>query len=652
MNRKLPALWASVLAIAMVIGCLSSAPVLAGPPRIEKSVGPHADGLSNEGSEGGDERISAKERKRAEQTVTVEHGNTLWSIAAATLKTKRAGRIAGYWPRIYRANRAVIGPDPNFIMPGQVLALPSSQGRPDVRSNPSPSGDRASRRDEGNQEKTSSKVGQSQVADNEGSQDSAAQAPTQTSDNKEGTGTAPSRGDKATEGSRARGRYRVEFVVRDALFGYQVGSSIKLRYPDGEVRYFRTESGGRLRVDELPEGRYVAYLDVAGISSPLSFHLSRGRTVQLSVLTYWDLAAVVVGVCLLLLILALVRRSLRRLPRLFLLRRVRKRLLATRVGVEIGLRRLVAVCRVRMPSTQGWKHRTGAGYVRIHLKDGRLMEGWQDLGWRRFGNEEHVLLNVVMNRDDHGRAVGRPVDLLLRPYWVEVFHRDQISSVEHLPAPSCVVSIGQRAGSWKAACAGRMDIQAADKLAAVLDNSITTSNRRLRVDCSQVNDVDEAAISVLEQVVANCERRGVPFKASPAIARAAATAGTPRGKGRSEPFRRIAARSVLLPALPKHSARRRRAGSRLTTPHPGSRDRIGGTSTGQAKEGAPQPGRERGHVAGLGRTTVTPPGDAGHRPSSTGAVLQSELEDPLGNGGRSAGKRADGVGSSTEVRSD
>lgn len=54
----------------------------------------------------------------------VRAGDTLWDIAAATLDTADPRRVARYWPRIHRANRAVIGPDPSLIRPGQVLFLP------------------------------------------------------------------------------------------------------------------------------------------------------------------------------------------------------------------------------------------------------------------------------------------------------------------------------------------------------------------------------------------------------------------------------------------------------------------------------------------------------------------------------------------------
>lgn len=54
-------------------------------------------------------------------------GETLWSIAARRLGTDDIRRIARYWPRIHRLNRAEIGPNPDLIRPGQVLELPSEE---------------------------------------------------------------------------------------------------------------------------------------------------------------------------------------------------------------------------------------------------------------------------------------------------------------------------------------------------------------------------------------------------------------------------------------------------------------------------------------------------------------------------------------------
>jgi len=67
----------------------------------------------------------ARAHDSAAPTVVVRPGDCLWSIAAAQLGTDSdAVRVAAQWRRIYRLNRAVIGPDPDLIRPGQRLQLP------------------------------------------------------------------------------------------------------------------------------------------------------------------------------------------------------------------------------------------------------------------------------------------------------------------------------------------------------------------------------------------------------------------------------------------------------------------------------------------------------------------------------------------------
>lgn len=59
------------------------------------------------------------------ERVVVRPGDTLWAIAARALGPgATAGEVAAYWPRIQARNRAVVGPDPDRILPGQVLHLP------------------------------------------------------------------------------------------------------------------------------------------------------------------------------------------------------------------------------------------------------------------------------------------------------------------------------------------------------------------------------------------------------------------------------------------------------------------------------------------------------------------------------------------------
>lgn len=54
---------------------------------------------------------------------TVESGDTLWDIAAAHLAPaeRSAATIHRYWQQVYRANRSVVGADPDVIHPGTRL---------------------------------------------------------------------------------------------------------------------------------------------------------------------------------------------------------------------------------------------------------------------------------------------------------------------------------------------------------------------------------------------------------------------------------------------------------------------------------------------------------------------------------------------------
>ena len=62
----------------------------------------------------------------APRGVVVHRGDTLWAIAARDLGPDATdAEVAAHWPRWYAANRAVIGPDPDLVLPGQVLAHPA-----------------------------------------------------------------------------------------------------------------------------------------------------------------------------------------------------------------------------------------------------------------------------------------------------------------------------------------------------------------------------------------------------------------------------------------------------------------------------------------------------------------------------------------------
>lgn len=62
----------------------------------------------------------------AHDLVTVRRGDSLWSVAARHLGSSATdAEVAREWPRWYAANRAVVGADPDLIVPGEVLVAPT-----------------------------------------------------------------------------------------------------------------------------------------------------------------------------------------------------------------------------------------------------------------------------------------------------------------------------------------------------------------------------------------------------------------------------------------------------------------------------------------------------------------------------------------------
>ena len=76
-----------------------------------------------------DQPISAPASLAEAATYEVQRGDSLWRISRATLtdsgdSSPTSADIARFWPRIFRANRLLIGDDPNLILPGQHLTIP------------------------------------------------------------------------------------------------------------------------------------------------------------------------------------------------------------------------------------------------------------------------------------------------------------------------------------------------------------------------------------------------------------------------------------------------------------------------------------------------------------------------------------------------
>ncbi|QIK68375.1 LysM peptidoglycan-binding domain-containing protein [Nocardioides sp. HDW12B] len=74
-------------------------------------------------------------RPDADAPVVVRPGDTLWALASRHLLAPDAsdGQVDAAWRRLYAANRAVLGPDPDLIRPGSRLDLPApapTEGHP------------------------------------------------------------------------------------------------------------------------------------------------------------------------------------------------------------------------------------------------------------------------------------------------------------------------------------------------------------------------------------------------------------------------------------------------------------------------------------------------------------------------------------------
>jgi hypothetical protein len=90
--------------------------------------------------------------------------------------------------------------------------------------------------------------------------------------------------------------YPARFRARDHLFGFGLGSGIRLQYPDGSNREFPFSGGHDLEVPALARGLYrVEVLGAGGIAPPTLVSLSRPQEIVLPVISYLDLAVILLG---------------------------------------------------------------------------------------------------------------------------------------------------------------------------------------------------------------------------------------------------------------------------------------------------------------------------------------------------------------------
>ncbi len=123
---------AALLGAGMVLG--TAGPALAsGPGRLPGAAAPPAVGAVQPAGDldptwAGDRLPGPRTRAPLGDEVVVRRGDTLWDLAARQLGPGAGtARIAAEWPRWYAANRALIGPDPDRLEPGQRLRVPAAE---------------------------------------------------------------------------------------------------------------------------------------------------------------------------------------------------------------------------------------------------------------------------------------------------------------------------------------------------------------------------------------------------------------------------------------------------------------------------------------------------------------------------------------------
>lgn len=90
--------------------------------------------------------------------------------------------------------------------------------------------------------------------------------------------------------------YSAHFTARDALFGFPIGTGIRMEYPDGEVQEYTFDTEKGQTIDKLARGIYkVTVTGGNGYAPPTPIALSRSQDVELLVFSYLDIG-VILGV--------------------------------------------------------------------------------------------------------------------------------------------------------------------------------------------------------------------------------------------------------------------------------------------------------------------------------------------------------------------
>jgi phospholipase C len=102
--------------------------------------------------------------------------------------------------------------------------------------------------------------------------------------------------------------FAARVTVRDALLGFPIGSAVRLEYPNGRGQRHALGPGAELTLTSLPRGDYRVSVDALGFSSSRPVALSRDQRVDLKVISWLDVAVVLLALASIALALLFLRR--------------------------------------------------------------------------------------------------------------------------------------------------------------------------------------------------------------------------------------------------------------------------------------------------------------------------------------------------------
>jgi hypothetical protein len=86
--------------------------------------------------------------------------------------------------------------------------------------------------------------------------------------------------------------FKVKFTAFDAFFKFPIGDGVIITYPDGRQEMRAFEKDGQILIPALPRGRYQVSVDAPGFSFTRPLALTRDQDVKLQVISYVDIAVV------------------------------------------------------------------------------------------------------------------------------------------------------------------------------------------------------------------------------------------------------------------------------------------------------------------------------------------------------------------------